>query len=112
MKLNHRISIYVPSTTDGDKPARRAQKRETARAARYLCKYFGGCTQTAARGYWVSNTKGLISEGQNIVFSACTEADKERHAAKVAAYCKRLARRMRQEAVTLEIDSELLFIEA
>ena len=112
MKLNHRIAVYVPSTFAGNKPARMMQRRETKRAARYLCNLFGGCTQTRAAGYWMSTEKGLIKEGQNIIYSACTEESKKAHTAKVIAYAKRLARRMQQEAVTVEIDGVLNFIEA
>lgn len=109
--LSHRISIFVPSTFECNKPAKRMQARETKRAAKYLCSYFGGCTAQRAEGYWVSDTKGLIKEAQNIVFSACTEADKETHTAKVLAYAKRLARRMKQEAITVQLDDTLIFVE-
>ena len=112
MELSHRIAIYVPSTFAGNKPARMMQKRESKRAARYLCNYFGGCTQTQAVGYWNSPEKGLIPERQNIIFSACTEEGKQAHTTKVIAYARRLARRMKQEAVTVEIDGVMEFIEA
>lgn len=109
--LNHRISIFVPSTVDGNKPAKRLAKKEAKRAAKYLCTYFGGATQQAAQGYWISDTKGLIKEEQTVIFAQCTEADREAHTAKVMAYAKRLARRMRQEAVTVVVDSEMYFIQ-
>lgn len=108
--LTHRISVFIPSTVDGNKPAKRLAKRETKRAAKYFCIYFGGCTAQRAAGYWISDTKGLIQETQTVVFSQCTETDKEAHTAKVLAYAKRLARRMRQEAVTVQIDNEMQFI--
>lgn len=112
MKLNHRIVVYVPSTYDGDKPARMMQRRATKKAARRLSQLFGGATQTKALGYWVSSEKGLISERQNIVFSACTEQDKESKQEAVLTFARALCKWMKQEAVTVEIDGELQFIEA
>lgn len=75
--LNHRVTIYVPSTYEGNKPARRMARKATAHTARVFSALFGGATATKAAGYWVSDTKGLTKETQTLVFSACTEADKE-----------------------------------
>lgn len=111
MKLTHRISLFIPSTVDGNRPAKRQAKREAKRAARYLCNYFGGATQQEAKGYWMSDQKGLIEEAQTVIYSQCTEEAKEAHTAKVKAYARRLARRMRQEAVTVQIDNEMIFIQ-
>lgn len=112
MELNNKISIYVPSTYDGNKSAKMMQKRETKRVAKYFCSYFGGATESKANGYYTSPTKGLIKESQNIVYSACTEEDMEMHKSKVFAYAKRLCRRMVQEAITIEINNNMYFITA
>lgn len=112
MKLNHRIAVYVPSTFDGNKPARMMQRKATKKAARRLSALFGGATQTKALGYWVSSEKGLISERQNIVFSACTEQDKESKQEAVLTFARALCKWMKQEAVTVEIDGTMEFVEA
>lgn len=112
MKLNHRIAVYVPSTFEGNKPARMMQRRATKKAARRLSQLFGGATQTKALGYWVSSEKGLIAERQNIVYSACTEEDKQTKLQAVLTFAQALCKWMKQEAVTVEIDGELQFIEA
>lgn len=112
MKLTNKIAIYVPSTTDGNRPARLAQRREAKRASKYLCTLFGGATATTAQGYYISPEKGLIEERQRVVYAYCTESDRERTTAGIVAYVKRLCRRMRQESVTLEINGEMQFIEA
>lgn len=112
MKLNNRISIFVPSTIDGNKPAKRMQKKETKRAAVYFCTYFGGATESRANGYYTSPEKGLIREAQNIIYSACTDEDLKNHEAKVLAYAKRLCRRMRQESVAVEINDTMYFVSA
>lgn len=111
MKLDNNISIFVPSTFDGNKPAKRMQRRETKRTARYLSTYFGGCTQTSATGYYISSSRGLIEERQNICQSFCTVDDLASNRAKIFAYAKRLCRRMKQESITVQINNELYFVE-
>lgn len=110
--LNNIIKIYVPSTTDGNKPARLAQRREAKRASKYLCTLYGGATATTAQGYYISPERGLIEERQRVVYAYCTESDRERTMPGITAYVKRLCRRMRQESVTLEINGEMQFVEA
>lgn len=112
MKLNHRIAVYVPSTFDGNKPARMMQRRATKKAARRLSQLFGGATATQALGYWVSSEKGLIAERQNIVYSACTEEDKQTKLQAVLTFAQALCKWMKQEAVTVEIDGIMEFVEA
>lgn len=112
MALDNKITIYIPSTIDGNKPARRAQRKETKRAATFFCTYFGGATATRAEGYYTSPEKGLIKESQNLIYSACTTADLEKHTAKVMAYAKRLCRRMKQECITVEVNNAMYLVEA
>lgn len=110
--LNNIVKIYVPSTTDGNRPARLAQRREVKRVSKYLCTLYGGATAITAQGYYISPEKGLIKERQRVVYTYCTESDRERTTAGITAYVKRLCRRMRQEFVTLEINGTMQFIEA
>jgi len=112
MKLTNKIQIFIPSTYEGNKPAKRLQRKETKRASKYFCSYFGGATATTAQGYYISPEKGLIKERQRVVYAYCTESDRERTMPGITAYVKRLCRRMRQESVTLEINGTMQFIEA
>jgi hypothetical protein len=111
-QLNHRICIYIPSTFDGNKPAKRMQKKATRKAAQRLSTYFGGATTTQAVGYWNSPEKGLIAEKQILVYSACNESDKAKYTDAVTNFAKAVCRWMKQEAVTVEIDGTLQFVEA
>ena len=111
-QLNHKICIYIPSTFDGNKPAKRMQKKATAKACKRFSLMFGGSTTTKAVGYWFSSEKGLIPEAQNLVYSYCTEADKNAHLESVKTFAKAVCRWMKQEAVSIEIDNTLQFIEA
>jgi hypothetical protein len=110
--LTDRVTIYVPSTTDGNKPAKRLQKKVSKHVAKKFSCMFGGCTQQAATGYWMSDKKGLIPEKQNLIFAACTTADREKNTARVFSLAKFICKYMKQEAVTVEINNTLYFVEA
>lgn len=110
--LTDRITIYVPSTTDGNRPAKRLQKKVSKHVAKKFSCMFGGCTQQAATGYWMSDTKGLIPEKQNLIFAACTTADREKHLQDVLTIAKAICKYMKQEAVTVDNNGTLLFVEA
>jgi hypothetical protein len=88
------------------------QRRATKKAAARLSVLFGGCTTTQAVGYWMSDTKGLIAENQTLVYSNTTEEGKTAHLDTVRDFARAICRYMRQEAVTVEVDGELEFIEA
>lgn len=111
-QLNHKICIYIPSTFDGNKPAKRLQKKVSRKAAQRLATLFGGSTATKAVGFWVSKEKGLIPEAQTLIYSYCTESDKTAHLESVKTFAKAVCRWMKQEAVSIEIDNTLQFIEA
>ena len=88
------------------------QKKATANACKRFSLMFGGSTTTKAVGYWFSSEKGLISEAQNLVYSYCTEAGKAAHLESVKTFAKAVCRWMKQEAVTVDNNGTLLFIEA
>lgn len=110
--LTDRITIYVPSTKDGNKPAKRLQKRVSKHVAKKFSCMFGGYTQQTANGFWMSDEKGLIEEKQNLIYSACTAEDRERHLQDVLTIAKAICRYMKQEAVTVDNNGTLIFVEA
>lgn len=109
-KLNHKVTIYVPSTMDGNRPARREQRRQTKRVLQEFSTIFGGATKTAAVGAWISETKGMITEKQNLVYSYTDCNTLNSNMDKIRAIAERLRNEMRQECISLEVDSELQFI--
>ena len=111
-QLNHKICVYIPSTYDGNKPAKRMQKAVTKKAAKRFSILFGGATAQQAHGFWVSGEKGLIAEKQVIVYSNCTESDKVSKSEAVRTFAQAVCKVMKQEAVTVEIDGVMEFIEA
>lgn len=107
-QLKNKISIYVPSTIDGNKPAKLMQRREAKRTAKFFCSLYGGATTTNANGYYISNEKGLIKERQIIVYSFCDDM----HENGILAFAKRLCKRMKQESIAVEFNNKMIFIEA
>ena len=112
MKLTNRIAIYVPSTYNGNKPARRLQKKACKHVAKHFCRIFGGSTATTANGYWYSDKLGLISENVTIIYANCTENDLQANTANVMQIAKAICKYMKQEAVSVEINNTLQFVEA
>ena len=111
-QLKHKISIFVPSTYEGNKPAKRMQKSIVKKAAVRFSRLFGGATAQEAHGFWISSEKGLIAEKQMIVYSNCTESDKVSKSEAVRTFARAVCKLMKQEAVTVEIDGVMEFIEA
>ena len=107
VKLDSSVAIYVPSTTDTDKPADNRQQVEDVAAK--MSAMFGGATATEARGYWVSQSAGLVGEGVTIVYSNASAEAIEAHAAELVSICRQIKEDMTQEAVSLEINGAIYF---
>lgn len=108
--LRSRVAVYVPGTmgpADADAAAAAAW---ADRVAGELSALFGGATIQPASGAWVSADYGLIREAVNIVYAYCRPEDLEKHAEKIRDICVAVRDGMRQEAVSLEVNSTLHFI--
>lgn len=106
--LPERVALYVPSTTDTDKPADNAAQVE--RVARALCGWFGGATAQQSSGYWMSDSAGLVREAVTIVYAACTAAQLREHLLDVLTLAQQIKAEMQQEAVSVEISGTLYLI--
>lgn len=110
--MTHKISLYIPSTVDGNKPASRAMVQKWVSAAKNtFATLFGGFTAIPVQGGYISPEKGLIEENITIVY-AFTDADGLKHKALVKALAKRIAKAMKQESVSVEVDNAIEFIAA
>src|SRR5947209_1162678 len=104
--LNHRIAIYIPSTTHDNEPAPAGLIAEWVRTAKKkFAKLFGGFTAYRAVGGWVSPVHGLVEEPVTDDHGLDRFGEVEEFAATVADA-------LGQEAVTLEIDNSLQFVGA
>ena len=108
VKLDSRVSVYVPSTTDTDKPT--DNRAQVEKVATKLSEMFGGATATEARGYWCSQSAGLGGEGVGIVYSAATPEAVQDHAAEVVELCRQIKQDMQQEGVSLDVNGTLYII--
>lgn len=107
--LNHKITIYVPSTKDINTPI--DNTKEVEATAKLLSNCFGGATSTEAVGYWVSDTMGLVKEHPTLVYAYATEENFKKYIDLILDYCYQLLKDMSQDAISLEIDNQLYLID-
>lgn len=106
--LPERVALYVPSTTDTDKPTDNAAQVE--RVAREFCGWFGGATAQKSTGYWTSDAAGLVREAVTIVYAACTADQLREHLPDVLQLAQQIKAEMQQEAVSVELNGALYII--
>ena len=108
IKLNSKVTVYVPATVSVDHAA--DNSAQVRKAATVLAECFGGATTTPAVGYWLSPVAGLVAEGTTVVFAYASDADLQANIGRVVDLCDEIKRDMAQEAVALEINGEMYFI--
>ena len=108
LALPQRVALYVPSTTDTDKPTDHAAQVE--RVASRFCEMFGGATAQQSAGYWLSESAGLVREAVTIVYAACTAEQLREHLPDVLQLAQQIKAEMQQEAVSAEINGTLYII--
>lgn len=110
--LSHRIAIYIPSTTHGNKPAPADLIAKWVKSAKLkFAELFGGFTAHKAVGGWVSPVHGLIEEPVTVI-AAHTDDDGLDRIGEVEEFAAAVAEALGQEAVTVEIDNSLQFVGA
>lgn len=98
--LDSSISVYVPSTTDRDRPISMAEHNTRAlETARYLGDIFGGATIYNALGFWQG-----ITENIKIVVSFADSQDLTEHYDRVIDHVATLCGQWSQESIAVEID--------
>lgn len=107
--LRSKITVYVPATVNIDQVIDNTEY--VNRTATLLSECFGGATSTEALGYWVSPTAGLVKENTTMVFAYASDDDLRKNLDKVIDHCKALKEEMQQDAVALELNNEMFFIE-
>jgi hypothetical protein len=110
--LNHRVSIFIPATTNGNEPAPADLIARWVKSAKTkFANLFGGFTSYKAVGGWMSPVHGLVEEPVTVV-SSHTDDDGLDRLGEVEAFAAAVADALGQEAVTLEIDNSLQFVGA
>ncbi len=106
--LNHKVSIYVPSTINVDKQVDNTE--QVNKALSFLCDSFGGASSYQVNGAWKSETGKIVIEPITVVFAYCSEERKDRYENDVMIFASVLKTEMSQEAVMIELDGTAVFI--
>lgn len=108
--LKHKVAIYVPSTVEGSKPAPAELVAKWVKASKVkLANLFGGFTAYNGHGGYFSTVHGLIEENVVIV-QAHTDEEGLTKVPEVRALALEIAKDMQQEAVSVEVDGVLSFV--
>lgn len=104
--LSSRVAVYVPMIPgSGD--------RASDSIAALLSDLFGGATSENVRGYWVSRDGGgLMVDKIRRVWAACSADSLSDSLPVVVAAAADLAGLLHQEAITVEVDGVLRFVDA
>lgn len=106
--LDCKIAIYVPSTTDDNKPTDNTDM--VTHVMRELTALFGGATATSAMVTWLDETGKTVLEQVTIVYAYASSSQVVKQMGKVFALCEHIKTEMRQESVALEYNGQLQFI--
>ena len=109
VKLSSRVALYVPGTIDINHATDTGAWVATIQSA--FAEMFGGATASAAAGYWMSEQVNLVSEDVTIVYSYSDTETLKTAIHKVLALAHEMKTALRQEAVSLEVNGSLYFIE-
>lgn len=104
----NQISIFIPTTIDVNQAVDTAAYVD--RTLAFLGERFGGATTTQARGVWNSAEAGLVGETIHIVRSYATQHDLDTHLQGILDYVGALKVELRQEAMAVEINQQLMLI--
>lgn len=107
-KLSSKITVYVPSTCDINKPVNTSEWVDSA--ATLFSNCFGGATSTETLGYWTSPSAGLVKEKSIMVFAYCSDTDLNAKIETVLDFCEAMKAELKQDAIALEINGEMYFI--
>ncbi|GAB4152997.1 MAG: hypothetical protein Fur0021_18310 [Candidatus Promineifilaceae bacterium] len=108
LSLNHALAIFVPSTVDVNQQTDNTQQVQQALA--FLGSIFGGATSSNAEGVWRSEESGLVTEQVTIVRTFVSAKALESNLDSVIDFASGLKRDMKQEAVAISIDNQLILV--
>ena len=111
--LTRKVAIYIPSTVDANVAASSELVAKWSKQAKILLSnLFGGFTAYHAQGGWYSAEKGLIEEPV-LVVNAFTDDNglNESNLNQIRFLARLIAIDMQQEAVSVEHDGKLEFIQ-
>lgn len=108
LSLNHEVSLFVPSTMDVSQQVDNSQQVRAALS--FLGNLFGGATSSNAEGAWRSEEEGLVTEQVTIVRTFVSRKALDTHLDDVINFATHLKQAMKQEAVAISVDSQLILV--
>lgn len=108
--LDCQVKIYIPGTIDVNKDGANLQQVYTKRALELFSNLFGGATSGRYTGAWMSKN-GLVTEDVNIIYAFCTGEQFRAGLESIYNLGREICINMGQEAVSLEFNNKLGFIE-
>jgi hypothetical protein len=108
LSLNHSIGIFIPSTMDVDMAVDNSAQVQEALA--FFGTIFGGATRSQAEGCWRSEESGLVIEQVTIVRTFVSKQALETHLDQVVEFATKLKKEMKQEAVAIDVDNQLVLV--
>lgn len=106
-QLAHHIGVYIPTTAGIGHTVDAAPLVEKTLA--FLGERFGGATSIEGRGVWNSDA-GLVSETVYIVQAFTTQTGMSRHFEDVVDFARAIKAVLKQEAMALEVDRQLILL--
>jgi CRP-like cAMP-binding protein len=108
LSLNHTLALFVPSTMDVSQHTDNAAQVQSTLS--FLGNLFGGATSSNAEGAWRSEESGLVTEQVTIVRTFVSKKALDTHLDEVLGFAAELKRDMKQEAVAISVDHQLILV--
>lgn len=108
LSLAHTIGIFIPSTVGVSTAV--DNSRQVQEALAFLGSIFGGATKSESEGVWKSEEHGLVVEQVTIVRSFVSRKVLEQRLDDIVGFVIQLKQAMRQEAIAVDIDNQLVLI--
>ncbi|MEW5985415.1 MAG: Crp/Fnr family transcriptional regulator [Chloroflexota bacterium] len=108
LSLNHTVAVFVPSTLDVDQSV--SNEAQVQAALSFFGSLFGGATSSDAEGVWQSEDSGLVVERVTIVRTFVSKKALDQHLDDVIKFATGLKKEMKQEAVALDVDNQLILV--
>lgn len=108
LSLNHTVALFVPSTMDVSQHTDNSTQVQSTLS--FLGNLFGGATSSNAEGAWRSEESGLVTEKVTIVRTFVSKKALDTHLDDVLAFAAELKRNMKQEAVAISVDHQLILV--
>lgn len=101
MKMNQKISIYVPATIGNECIDNQAQVEHVAQQ---LSLMFGGASASKIQGFWNSDNLGLVVEETTVVYAFTSFWKRVKFRKQLKNLMNWIKVEMAQEAVLMEIN--------